>query len=437
MHGRTVWQGEKNKTVVWGMATLVKSLGNKNEEEIDTYYLTERKLAEAVEAGDFGTVFDGLISDDEKEIKMPPGEKNIPHLYIDVKNVPTRISKSRNVACCAYSATSEFCKHFLGFGLDNHDRSWYSRHALVTTDGLPQKNSFTVIQQLVEPYGAGISRITVPRNSRRFDEFRPFMVALGCNPYFAIDGHTTNEEALEKLNVPEEHREKFLSQWRFECSDKPFAGAIIMNQFQHTSVGHNGGSNYYGPRAPVTTGNNFQEWKMAIKIDRLENISYLRPMDIPEYEEFGGSITLDWWSIKDKSGKTLRQISDSQRKLPVKYSGKGGEGSFSSQNGWKGSTSGRPDPTTSSRMEEDDEKMWAYPPLCEICQKDPGEDCYTDGRRVCQFCGGKQEMSRVSVYELVDGWLPASEDSPFDVRDWRSDNDEVDFNPFSWDMHWD
>jgi hypothetical protein len=220
------------KKTVHGMITITD--GDQDDAEVlGTYYVTDKFLGEALDEVMGLDLFDGIIEKDDKHMKMPDGKKAIPHLFVDEKVVPTFISKSRGVACCAYNATNEFMKHWLGRQFDRHDNNWYKLNSLVTEHGLPQANSFTVIQQLTEPYGVGVSRIIVPKNSRRFKEHQPFMLALGANPFFMADGRTTNEEAYAKL-FPEpvlnamkldelgrrKHRQGQLNKGRFECDGR-------------------------------------------------------------------------------------------------------------------------------------------------------------------------------------------------------------------------
>ena len=46
-------------------------------------------------------------------------------------------------------------------------------------------------------------------------------------------------------------------------------------------------------------------WLMGIKFDNLSSITYLTELDIPEYQEFEGTLSYDWWKITCSDGKTL------------------------------------------------------------------------------------------------------------------------------------
>jgi hypothetical protein len=291
--------------------------------------------------------------------------------------------------------------------LDSDDRDWYRLNSLCDTHGLPQKNSFTVIQQLIEPYELGISHIVVPRNSRRFDEYRTFITSLGCNPYFLVDGCTTNEEALEKMFPDEktrnEMRPKMNAMWRFECRDAPLMGAINMRQFQMESVGHNGGSNYWGPRSK----NGADGWHMSIKIDRMSNIRYLKPINLPKYEEYPGTFTPNYWMIKDAAGRTLREIESEINKRNNDNWNKTSVGSRTPLLTVPDQTSGHDSKGNSAQTFGG--KILAYEETCQVCSKSIGEN-YVDHERACQWCGSSAEIALVTMEEIGLGYILVPED---------------------------
>ena len=348
-------------------AIIISDRNDPAYEEIKLF--SEYSMGEVVNAGDFETW----------EVELNAA------IQIDRQDIPQKISKHRSVACCAFNATSEYMQSWLGMKLDSDDRSWYSLNELCTHDGLPQEHSFTVIHQLVTPYGLGVSRIIVPRNSRRFKGYHPFMVSLGCNPFFLADGNTTNEEALVKL-FPDEAkrnlmRSKMLDMWKFECSDIPVKGAIVMRQFNTEATGHNGGSNYFGPRSRIDE----KGWRMSVKVDRLSNISYVKPLVVPEYKEYPGTKTPDYWKIRDDSGKSLRQI---ETALRVSKNAK-----------WKTTSHQKslyetPAPKIPHPPGKP-AKVLAYPSMCETCQKSTIEH-YVGFDRSCEWCGTKIEAVFIS-----------------------------------------
>lgn len=363
-------------------------------------------------------------------------------LYMKEKDIPRILSRRRTVATCAYSASKAYVETMLGGSLAMEDRDWYEQHHLVTGHGLPQEHSFTVIQQLLEPYNIGISRIIVPPGTRRFDSYMPFIKALGCNPYFLVDGMTTNQKALEMMFPDpvdrEKHAKTFLGMWKFECAEEPLKPAILMCQYETKSTGHNGGSTFRGPRARHTEKN----WMMSIQLDRLNNIKYLEPMDLPAYKEWDGSWDYDFWTIKDETGKTLREIDRGNWKSSVGFQGNNERtwttseptvSKSADQEWWesvdwetisdadaekilqgrgylgKDESLTKSEPKTKETKIDKKEPILDYPPTCETCQRNPGNMYYTNKdsgkkEKYCQFCGTLQERN----YQELDWdkWSP-------------------------------
>lgn len=483
-----------SKTTIYAMISLYTKIEGVKLEEmsddqiLETYLIKDSRLAEGIDNSEYLNVFNDIIEKDDKKYKMPDGEEEIPHLFIEKDKVPVNRVWSRSVACCAYNATDQYMQHWLGKKLDYNDKKWYTLNSLVTRDGLPQPYSFTVIQQLTEAYGVGINSIIVPRNTRRFDEHNVFIKALGANPFYIKDGRTTNEEAYEMMfpdvalnamgiNTPEKrrsHKKEVFSKWRFECADEPKLGSIIMRQFNLDSAGHNGGSSYVGPRAPFNL--NDDKWLMCIRLDNLDNINYIEEPVLPEYKIYDGTLTYQWRKIKDgdktlgdripvkkypsysannsgigqskgdyTTGKliALGYSKEDIKKLTwsnayylwngkykaerVKVLDNGGyiflnsKGSEKGKEG-KGQTKLLTGPTSndSDSKSSDDDLMLAYPPLCETCQKPPGDYIFIGKELSCQHCNTIVEKQLVPMDYILEGWEPAASQS-----DLESYNEEL------------
>jgi hypothetical protein len=309
-HSQTKW-----KKTIYGYICVETDA---QAETYDMFPITSQTMVKAIEQLE-GFDYEWADFGEDKDYELPKDWKQAFYVYVDPAKIPTTISKHRQVACCAFEATTKYMQHWLGMMLDEDDRSWYQLNALVTSDGLPQKDSFAVIQQLIEPYGLGISSIIVPPNSRRFSEYAPFLVSLGCNPFFMGDGYTTNEKALEMMFPDEELRNtigrELAKTWRFECREEPVKGCITMVQFQETKTGHNGGSTYRGPRSKGATTNSQgqRSWHMCVKLDRLENIKYNSPVALEPYKEYPGTSSFYFEGMKDLAGVVLGKKMDELR----------------------------------------------------------------------------------------------------------------------------
>lgn len=455
-------------------------------EIVKEFYVTDKQLSDAINAAsEVLEVYKDVISSDDTDLySMPAGANNIPNLFMKEGTIPTKRTWTRNVATCAYNATDNYIQHWLGRKLDRNDADWYARHSLVTTDGLPQEYSFTVLQQLVAPYGCGIKSIQVPKNTRRFEEHKMFIKALGANPFFTVNGFTTNEEAYQTL-YPEslwialgldtpakrnEHKKGIFSKWNFECVDEPDQGAVIMKQFGLAQTGHNGGANYYGPRA-AKSGTN-ENWLMAIKFDELSKIQYLDDMQIPEYTEYEGTTQYDWLAIRCFDKKQLREYipkpkygapsSGAHYQSQLYDENTAGSGTnkteffsnyligagftnkqieimswktarelreknllpedvvLASNGRWvplaKGQVTALTTTTPITTLTKaptvatslNDKMVLAYPPTCEGCQLPPGELAFDIvNNLLCQHCGRVVETSEVPTSYLLDGWTAA------------------------------
>jgi len=96
-------------------------------------------------------------------------------------------------------------------------------------------------------------------------------------------------------------------------------------------------------------------------------------------------------------------------------------------------------------------KVLAYPPLCEGCQKNPGDTVYDINDNLkCENCGDLVEAYLVPRNNLLSGWTAVSEralsqlddDSDDDLEDWEyqwllggDDTDEIDFSGDSGNIH--
>lgn len=362
---------------------------------------------------------DGLLHDDVsidvklvepqvKEDEFPVGVNRVPLIIISPDDIPTRKSFMRMVASCAFEATNTYIERRLGGKLDNEDKDWYSRNALCNEHGLPQANTFTVLQQLVEVYGIGISNIVVPRNARIFSEYKPFLKSLGCNPFFLVDGHTTNEEALAimfpDLEERDNNRAALLNQWKFECRDEPLKGCVMMRIFQEGVGGHNGGSTYRSPR----NNSKIDNWTMCILFDRTENINLLKPLELPDYKEYGGALEFDFLGIKvTEDGRAIRNLNNKyvydHRKVV--------------------------DNRNFPQIEDKNTtKKETYPDICPTCMFGIG-DFYQNGKRTCIECGNevksekseKKEVAGKTEEERLNEFFGKNGKGK-DVEDWDADD---------------
>ena len=310
---------------------------------------------------------------------------------------------TRHVHCCLPRATSDHMVHWFGKKLDNDDEKWYKEYAeKVSSDGCKQAWTITVIEQLVEPYGLGVSRVVVSPDLMRHAEHHTWMGRLGANPFFTSDGKTTNDQALDKMGVLDPEQRKFWkNKWRFETEPNPVGPFISLEQFSpvsstsaygRSSIGgnfsssntvssHNGGAHYRGPRARMYSGS----FKIAVQLDYAANIDKTNYPKFPldPYSVDQGVRRPNFDSIKvhqepaGEDGKvkilTLRMMESAiQAKESAERIARN-----------KSSFSTRGPLTINKHMDKEDEQWWAeftkeekdktvrltFPPVCESCQR--------------------------------------------------------------------
>jgi len=209
---------------------------------------------------------------------------------------------SKNPLMCAYDATSKFLDSILGVKIDSDDASWYKSHPLITTNGLPQEHTITVLNDLVSIYGIGIKKVYCRKGTSAFPETLKWQQVLGINPTAQMTRDASNEEFLSSL--PEEARE-FLnaSSWDFEYVDElPKVPLVIMNGGSGSTtwaagLGH---ASYSSPRGYKGNG-----WYIALSYDRIENCNrFVDPPTTAGTE--GTNDILDISNCKDDEGNLIK-----------------------------------------------------------------------------------------------------------------------------------
>lgn len=280
---------------------------------------------------------------------------------------------TRSVATCLYNACKDYMQHMYGMALDDDDRQWYSKYAeKINEHGCTQAWTLTVIQQLVEPYGLGISRVRVPKKNMRMKEHEAFMLSLGCNPSFLQDGVTTNEEWALSMGMPEDLIPMATQDFKFDCSNTPLSPAITLSVFGDTQTlnSHNGAANYCGPRGsrPST---------MWVQLDRLDKIKYHRPLTLDPYKSIDDEVVEEplITSLRGKSGKTMGEMDREVRKVNVTTTG-----------GWSWENHREGLWTPNRKPEDDDSRSTVHIRYCGQCKRSGPTDIDLSNLLRCKTC---------------------------------------------------
>jgi len=230
------------------------------------------------------------LEDGEAKVakKLQHGKKEVP-VYIIDKEVWTSKKKTKPTPnACVYNATKEYMEAMRLGTLTSGDKTWFNEHPHTESSGVGAGFALSVIHGLVVPWGAGISRVWVPKNSALTEDQRRFLGALGCNPLGVLDHATSNDEFVEAMGFSAEDARSILGMCRFEFADYPEKPCIVLSAYGSTSApakANNGNVVVYGVNvsgemghATVAGPRDFiggDNWQIACRVDELDKINYL------------------------------------------------------------------------------------------------------------------------------------------------------------------
>lgn len=236
--------------------------------------------------------------------------KKIKRVTLETAVYEMKYPSDRSVQLCGFHGTKEYLIHMFGRNLHKADEDWYKACPLNEASGVPMHYASTVINDLVRPYGLGVSKIFVKKGLSTHTDAPEWMKSLGINP-MAVSDHTVDNhefikrviamkaEAAEKAKKPmsNEDKQKIYDEmlvycdknYRFEYVDDAPLGSILLYALGSKGTGSaapsfasgHGHTKFYAPRE------RFKEtsWKLALQLDRLENIKYkVEPPLCPEPE---------------------------------------------------------------------------------------------------------------------------------------------------------
>jgi hypothetical protein len=225
------------------------------------------------------------------------------------------------VQMCAYEATANYLKSLLGITLSYEDQVWFASHPLVNEMGLPQKYTVTVLNDLVKPYGIGISNIYVAKGSSINEELIKWQAVLGCNPKAKQSSQYSNADYIREISGGNEELIKaftiqFKDQFNFEYLDTPVLPAVVFTTTEGTSLSFASGgghSSYCAPRARIHNAS----WRLALKFDWLDKIRHKYKQEPPTFKYEGQlNLTLDVYNCLDKFNNKLATTILSYQYIP-------------------------------------------------------------------------------------------------------------------------
>jgi hypothetical protein len=205
----------------------------------------------------------------------------------------SKTRRGKTPLTCAYNATNDYIKSHFGKQLDEGDREWFINHPHLVESGLPSNHTFDVIQELVRPYGLGISKVYVKKGSALSTEQRKWKERLGCNPSAMTDSHMSNQDYLDKFKIGDELMDNLLEEevkdCNFEYVNKVNGPAIICTELESLSSSRSASWALGGGHASyLGTRKSSEKFRLAIKLDYLSNCKYntqILPFEeVPENE---------------------------------------------------------------------------------------------------------------------------------------------------------
>jgi hypothetical protein len=195
------------------------------------------------------------------------------------------------VQMCAYDAVRNYVEHWCGKVLDHNDQSFFKRHQWTDKDGIGLACMPTVIHQVVEPYGLGVSRIRFPVGLYSPLEDRDAWAAsLGENPL-----QISNPEFAEQMGQDvDEVNEMF----RMDYGELPYAPSVLA--YGDTTKSGGGHVTYIGPR-----GRSRENWQISVCIEPLTGFKYKVPLVLTPPTDKASTLELEWNEIRDEEGKKI------------------------------------------------------------------------------------------------------------------------------------
>jgi hypothetical protein len=199
----------------------------------------------------------------------------------------------RQVAVCGYNGTNGFLGHLLGVQLDRDDEDWYKGHVSTDRHGILLTWIPTVLDQLVEPYGIGVSRIRFKKGEYAdYVDFAAWRASLGVNPLAIAEGPTkTNEDWAAVSGLPIEEVD---AEYRIDFGPRPFQPCTVACVYAGGDFGH---VSYGGPRTVVPP-----HWQIAVQFARRDTILYHVPLELTPYQGKDDEYEIDWLETRDKDG---------------------------------------------------------------------------------------------------------------------------------------
>lgn len=219
----------------------------------------------------------------EENTRVPGVYKELNAKHIEIvmpaDYIQWKAKSGKTVAMCAFNASMGFISCNLGKRLDGADEAWYKAIPQTHAEGLREGATFDVIQELVRPYGIGISEIWVRSDKFLNPDLDKWREYLPANPLFNFSDPNGNSAGLtDKEALANPLADMFVDEkdtWRMHRikGHESLDGPLIYMRGGASAAGGGGHATYIGPR---WSDKNFD---YAIRLDHLSNINYIKVPD--------------------------------------------------------------------------------------------------------------------------------------------------------------
>ncbi len=222
------------------------------------------------------------------------------YIEIDMNNRGIYTTKPGYLGCVV-DATTALMGSFHGRQLHSTDKEWAAWHPYATKGGVPAPHTPTFMQDLLEPYGFGVSRVAVYPESIYADEtdLDRWKQALGINPMGAADRKTSNVDFCILTGMPFDVAEQL---FRFEYRVTPLAAAVVGEcGWSGVGTGYQGGHAVYRPPR-----GHFGHWEFSVQVQPLDRIKYLDEVPTTAHmPRRPGDLNIDFKAISAPDGSVI------------------------------------------------------------------------------------------------------------------------------------
>ena len=255
---------------------------------------SEIHAPDAVEINTLLTNFEGVFDE----------ENNMYLGSVHVDNVTITKSRGKTASKCAYNSSQEYLTSHFGRRLNEGDSNWYDDHPYTEPGGLGKDHTITLLNDLVAPYGVGVSKVYVRSGSLAQPDHKLWWEVLGINP-LAREYQNVSNEDFRKKSLEEGLTDEILKsfpKFNFEYVDTLPSGPMITCSSNHAT--------FRGCRCLMP-----RDWEMAICYDYIDKCVYHTTPPTYNALDFKENVVYSFltYTAKSETGETFGALTARER----------------------------------------------------------------------------------------------------------------------------